>query len=84
MANAFISVTCSICCTDAVACRHRVCGPTCVCSIICEFYMSVLCEIVIRRLYVQFYLNRNTGKANTTHQIHHVVRMLLSNFFVNR
>ena len=29
---AFISVTCSICCTDAVACRHTVCS-----SIICEF-----------------------------------------------
>jgi len=33
--------------------------------------MSVLCEIVICQLYVQFYFNRN--KANTTCQVDHVV-----------
>jgi len=64
IAIAFIIVTCSICCSDAVACRHRVCS-----SIICEFYISVLCEIVMS--HVQFYCNRN--KANTTWQVNHLV-----------
>ena len=64
IAIAFISVTCSICCADAVAGRHRVCS-----GIICKFYISVLCEIVMS--HVQFYFNRN--KAITTRQVDHVV-----------